>query len=315
MKKYLTILLVLLGGVGAQAQATADTLSLATSIDLIYGTLLVPAAEKPVPLALIIAGSGPTDRDGNNPMMSNNSLKMLAERLAVEGIASLRYDKRGVAASASPKVQEADLRFEHFVDDAVGWLELLAADSRFDSLYVLGHSEGSLIGILAAQRVAVAGLVSLAGPGQNALEVLKLQMQSQLPFIRDTALVLLDRFAQGDTITTVPPYLQSLFRPSVQPYLRSLFKYDPAEEIKTLRCPVAIVQGTTDLQVQVSDAERLHQAVPSAELVVIEGMNHVLKAAPAERMANLTTYGQADLPLHEVFVVWLSKFFRDLRRE
>src|ERR1043165_3945869 len=95
------------------AQMTAplsDTVTLTTPTGALHGTLLVPASTRPVPLAVIIAGSGPTDRDGNSPMLQgkNNSLKMLAEGLAARGIASVRYDKRGIAGSAKAGGNEVD---------------------------------------------------------------------------------------------------------------------------------------------------------------------------------------------------------------
>ena len=104
-------------------------------------------------LLLIIAGSGPTDRDGNNPADGHNdSLKKLAQNLARHGIASLRYDKRGVAASRTATPDERDLSVERYVADAEGWAGLLRDDPRFDRLILIGHSEGALIASLAAAR-------------------------------------------------------------------------------------------------------------------------------------------------------------------
>ena len=129
-----------------------DTLK--TSTGDVFGTVELPAAKQPVPVALIIAGSGPTDRNGNTPALpgSNNSLKMLADGLAARGIASLRYDKRGIAASRAAMTTEADLRFNNFIEDAEAWIKQLRADKRFSTITVIGHSEGSLIGMVAARE-------------------------------------------------------------------------------------------------------------------------------------------------------------------
>ena len=91
----------------------------------LHGTLLLPAAGGMAPVVLIVPGSGPTDRDGNQPQLRNDSLKQLAEGLAKRGIASLRIDKRGIAASRAAAKQESDLRFDDYVADAAAWLDLL----------------------------------------------------------------------------------------------------------------------------------------------------------------------------------------------
>src|SRR5579859_7330981 len=104
---------------------TAEELvQLKTPSGTIYGTLLVPSAPKRMPVVLLIAGSGPTDRNGNSAMLPapNNSLKMLAEALAARNIASLRYDKRGIGESKAAMTAEKDLRFDTYVDDAVAWV-------------------------------------------------------------------------------------------------------------------------------------------------------------------------------------------------
>src|SRR5260221_5488202 len=158
-----------------------DTLK--TSTGDVFGTLELPAAKQPVPVALIIAGSGPTDRNGNSPALpgSNNSLKMLADGLAARGIASLRYDKRGIAASRAAMTSEADLRFNNFIEDAEAWIKQLRADKRFSTITVIGHSEGSLIGMVAAREAGADGYVSLEGAGRKAQDILAEQLKSQLP--------------------------------------------------------------------------------------------------------------------------------------
>ena len=136
-----------------------------------------------MPVVLLLSGSGPTDRNGNSPMLpgKNNSLQMLAEGLASNGIASLRYDKRGVGESAKAMMAEADLRFETYVDDAVAWCEQLRKDKRFSAVIIAGHSEGSLIGMLAAKRCNAAGFISIAGAGRAAADILRTQLAGKLP--------------------------------------------------------------------------------------------------------------------------------------
>jgi len=150
----------------------------------LHSTLLLPKdTTKPMPIVLLISGSGPTDRNGNSPMLpgKNNSLLMLAEGLASNGISSLRYDKRGVGESAGAMVAEADLRLDTYVDDAMSWCEQLRKDKRFSVVIIAGHSEGSLIGMLAAKRCNADGFISISGAGRAAADILRTQLAGKLP--------------------------------------------------------------------------------------------------------------------------------------
>jgi uncharacterized protein len=277
--------------------ANSETVVLDTGSGELEGTLLTPAVDGPVPVVLIIAGSGPTDRDGNQPMMMNNSLKYLAEELAQSGIASLRFDKRGIAKSSGAMISESELRFENYIDDTAGWITKLKDDPRFSSVVVAGHSEGSLIGMVAARQAGASGFISIAGAGRSLDRVIRTQLQNQPAFILDEALPILDKLVEGELVEEVSPILQALFRKSVQPYLISQFRYNPTEEISRLGIPVMIVQGTTDIQIDVDDAELLHEALPSSRLKIFEGMNHILKESPADFQQNVATYTNPELPL------------------
>ncbi|MEN8250056.1 MAG: alpha/beta fold hydrolase [Bacteroidota bacterium] len=287
---------------------TEEIVSIEVDSCKLEGTLLLPISKKKMPVALIIAGSGPTDRDGNNPMMKNNSLKMLAEGLADNGIASLRYDKRGVGKSAYAGSKEIDLRFEHYVEDAKSWVDFLIDDKRFRDIIITGHSEGSLLGMIAAQNKHVDKFVSLAGVGRPAADILREQLGAQPPIVLETADPILAKLENGETSDDVPPGLFTLFRPSVQPYLISWFKYNPAKEIAHLDKPVLLIQGTTDIQVKTRDAELLSNSNTKAEIEIIEGMNHVLKPSVIDRMENIKTYNNPDLSLHEALVPTIVSF-------
>lgn len=287
------------------AQAQGQELVLDTPTGKLYGTLEVPAGNGPFPLALIHPGSGPTDRDGNSPLLpgKNDSLKLLAQGLAQNGIASLRIDKRGIGKSAGAGMQEQDLRFDSYIKDSQAWLELLRKDRRFSKLVVIGHSEGSLIGMVAARQAKADAFISLAGVGQTADALLLEQLKPQLsPEMYSEAARVVAELKAGRSVPEsqikLPAQLVTqLFRPSVQPYLISWFGYNPAQEIARLSMPVLVVQGTTDLQVRVKEADTLAAANPKAKKVLIEGMNHVLKSAPAEQNANFATYSNPSLPL------------------
>ena len=285
-----------------------ETLILKTASGEIEGTLTMPDSKLPVPVALIIAGSGPTDRNGNNPMMSNNSLKMLSAELAKKGIASLRYDKRGIAASQKAGGKESELRFEMYINDAIDWVQLLNHNKEFSQIVIVGHSEGSLIGMVAAQNNLVAKFVSIAGAGQAADKIIREQLKAQPAFVLEQSTPILDDLVKGNTVENVPQMLNTLFRPSVQPYMISWFKYDPQLEIAKLKKPVLLVQGTTDIQVSVEDVKLLQTAKPDVKMMLIEGMNHIFKNAEADKMKNYQTYNQPDLPLHPDLTPVIAEF-------
>lgn len=316
----LALLVTPTASIASAQQPRSESVTLATATGTLHGTLELPAGAPPYPVALIIAGSGPTDRNGNTPALpgANNSLQFLAEGLAARGIASLRYDKRGAGASGRAMMQESDLRFDTFVEDAAAWLRQLRADERFSALAVIGHSEGSLLGMLAAQRAGSAGgtggadvVVSIAGPGRPADRILHDQLSTRLPpELRATADSILAELTAGRTVDSVPAKLFLLFRPSVQPYLVSWFRYDPAAEAARLTMPLLVVQGTTDVQVDTAEARRLVAAQPRARLLMVEGMNHVLKSVPADPEAQRRSYSDPSLPLPTVLVDGIAEFLK-----
>lgn len=301
---------ILSSGKEIQTISLSDTVLLETENGSLSGTLLLPESSEPLPLVIIISGSGPTDRNGNNPMMINNSLKYLAEELGEHGIASLRYDKRGIGASSLAGMKEDSLRFEHYVADAAGWVNHFKSDSRFSKIFIAGHSEGSLIGILAAQQTLPDGFISIAGPGRAADQILKMQLESQPEAIKAYAYPVIDSLKAGILIDSINIMYYSLFRPSVQPYLISWFHYDPADEIAKLVIPVLILQGTTDLQVSVEDAHLLKEASPRSKLAIIENMNHILKNADPDREKNIETYRNPDLPVMQEAIESISEFIK-----
>jgi hypothetical protein len=274
------------------------------------GTLLAPDTTG-APTVLIHPGSGPTDRDGNQRQFQSDSLKQLAEALAARGIASLRIDKRGVGASAGAAKSEADLRFDDYVADAAAWLDFLK--QRPGPVFALGHSEGTLIMTLAAERQPVAGLVLVAGTASPFGALLRQQLGNAglPPTERARAENMLNAIEAGRTVDNVPPEWQWLFRPSVQPYLISWARHDPVAALARLTVPALVAQGTTDIQASPADAERLAASRAGVRMLLIDGMNHVLKTAPADRAGNIATYNNPDLPIRDEVVDAIAAFIRN----
>ncbi|MDQ1266598.1 MAG: uncharacterized protein QG635_1750 [Bacteroidota bacterium] len=285
-------------------------MQLVTSTGTINGTLLLPEGREKMPIALIIAGSGPTDRDGNSPLIEgkNNSLKMLADGLASKGIASLRYDKRGIGESIAAMKSEAELRFDDYVNDAVGWINLLKGDSRFTDVIIIGHSEGSLIGMLAAKKSKVRAYISAAGAGRKISEALTEQLKEAPEAERHEAAEIIKELKKGKMVDSISNSMQILFRRSVQPYLISWLKYDPSTEIAGLHIPVLIVQGSNDIQISEKDARQLFAKCPGSKLLIIPGMNHILKIASLDRDEIIKTYSDPNLELAPGLIDGISGF-------
>lgn len=298
MLRALVLSLTLFSGF-VQATVLQRPISLDTGTGELFGSLLLPKSDKPVPVVLIISGSGPTDRDGNNSDGGrNDNLKRLAWVLAKHNIASVRYDKRGVAASLAATPDERNLSVEAYVADAEAWGHKLKSDPRFGPLILLGHSEGALIASLAAPSVDAAAVISMSGTARPVDQLLRQQLARSLPpALMQRSNELIDSLKAGKTDANVPAPLQVIFRPSVQPYLISLFRQDPAAAFARLKMPALIIQGSNDIQVSVEDALQLKAAKPDAELALIEGMNHVMRIVPNDVKRQLASYKDPNLPL------------------
>jgi uncharacterized protein len=306
------IILILLFSIAFVYQLIAKEVSINVNGCNIKGTLLVPISKKPVDVVLIVAGSGPTNRDGNNTTsIKSDTYKMLAELFFKEGIASLRYDKRGIGAS--DKVTEADMTIDDYMDDAISWIKFLQNDKRFSKITLLGHSEGSLIGMVASQKTKTSRFISVCGPGKPIDKIMDEQIARQeIPeYLLKRYRSILDSLKDGHEVRNVDKDLLSLFRPSIQQYMISWFKYDPCIEISKLNIPTLIIGGTTDIQVQTEDAVLLSKSNPYSKLVIITNMNHMLKeVATRETDINLKTYTDAALPLSPELCKQIIEFLK-----
>lgn len=294
-----------------------------TDIPVTYENITIPVAggelkaalqraqnEELSPVAIIIAGSGPTDKDGNSPMLKSDSYKMLAEQLAAQNISTIRYDKRGVGDNIQLVDSPESLVIEVFVNDVERIIQYAKEDTSFTSIHIIGHSEGALIGTLASGKEQVDSVILLAGTGRTVDEVLLEQLSASLPpLLLTESEKILEQIKDGKIVKSMSPELQSVFAVQSQPYLTSWIHYHPAEELKKINVPSLIIHGTTDIQVNKKDAEQL--AAVADHIQYIEGMNHILKDAPENREENIATYNNPALPLNKELVPIIVEFLTE----
>ncbi|WP_206367443.1 alpha/beta hydrolase [Sphingomonas sinipercae] len=271
------------------------------------------AAGKGAPVVVIIPGSGPTDRDGNNPLgITASSYRMLAEALAAKGVASIRIDKRGMFGSKAAVPDGNKVTIAEYASDARKWAAEATRLTGAKCAWLAGHSEGALVALAAAQTPGLCGVVSIAGAGRPIGTIMRAQLRANpanAPLL-DDALAAIDALEKGGSVdvSAKPRPLQMLFSAAVQPYFRDLFSYDPARLAATAKGRLLIVQGGRDLQVSVADAEALKAARPDATLAIAPNANHVLKSVPDDRAANQASYGDSSLPIDPAVVDAVAAF-------
>lgn len=273
----------------------------------IDGSLITPNSGSDR-LAIIIGGSGPTDRDGNQNFLKTYNLKKLAQELALNGIATFRYDKRIVKQIKMNSV-DPNIKFDDFVSDAMDVVQYFKSKQKFKNTYIIGHSQGSLIGMLASQQ-DVNGFISIAGAGQSIDAVIIEQVEKTAPMFTEDTKRVFDLLRSGKTTTDYPQALTSIFDSSLQEFMMSWMKYDPAVVIKKLDLPVLIVNGTKDLQVSVAEAQLLHEASKTSELVVIDKMNHVLFIIHGDAQENAKSYNDSRGKVSEELITRIVDFIK-----
>ena len=272
----------------------------------IDGTLLIPNTNTKVPLAIIIPGSGPTDRNGNQNFLKNNSLKKLAEALTASDIATFRFDKRIVKQIHRGNV-DSNIKFEDFVIDVKSIIKYFAKNPAFTKIILIGHSQGSLVALL-ADNDEVDGIISISGAGQSIDKVLLEQISKMAPGLSDEAEATLKILKSGQTTTNYPQPLQSVFNYDLQPFMISWIKYDPVKEITNIDKPILVINGTKDLQVSISEAKMLDEAAPNSQIKIIEGMNHIMFTIDGDDLVNSKSYNESSHAINQELIELIQKF-------
>lgn len=305
LKLIFIFLFSFLSGIAQDVNYSRNDISINNFVD---GTLLTPnALDKPI-LAIIIAGSGPTDRNGNQNFLKSNNLKKLAERLSNNNIATFRYDKRIVKQIKNGNIDK-NIMFDDFVTDAISVIEYFKETKAYSKIYVIGHSQGSLVGMLAAKDRAD-GFISIAGAGQSIDHVIIDQIQKTAQMYTEDTKRVFDMMRQGKTTPDYPQALSSIFDIEIQPFMMNWMQYNPQDVIKTLDIPILIINGTKDLQVTVEEATLLKEASHNAELKIVEKMNHVLFIIDGDDLENSKSYNESARKISEDVVSAILDFIK-----
>jgi pimeloyl-ACP methyl ester carboxylesterase len=311
--------LVLATVLAAEPAPAEKTISIPGPQGALEGTLRTAGAGTPV--VLIIPGSGPTDRDGNNGLGKGGSYRMLAEALAERGVSTLRVDKRGLFGSRAALANPNAVTIADYASDVHSWAAAASEKTGSLCVWVVGHSEGGLVALTAAQDIKdLCGVITVSAGGRPMGSVMRDQLKSSPAngSILQPALAAIDTLEEGGSVdaANLPAPLRPLFNPAVQPFYRDVFARDPARLAASLTLPLLIVQGDNDLQVDVAaDAEALHKAQPKSTLRVIKGMNHVLKSVPeGDRAANVASYGDPNKPITPEVADAIASFVKAKRR-
>ena len=304
MKIVSLILLLFLLPIQAQ-DVISEEIDMSNGEILIPGTLTYPN-KSDIPLVVFIQGSGNVDRNGNQAgtVIQAAYIKALRDSLNNRGIGFYSYDKRTSVPANLVKLK--DIVFEDLVSDARQVIDKFTSDKRFSSLHVIGHSQGSLVGMMSLTP-NVRTYISLAGPGVPIDKKIVEQINNQSKELGDLAAKHFQELQETDTIASINPMLVSIFAPQNQKFLKRYAALDPAEEIKKVTVPTLIINGEADIQVSPEDARLLHQALPGSQLEIIPKLNHVLKEVNS-LVENQQAYMQPDIPFSLPLLDSLTEF-------
>jgi alpha-beta hydrolase superfamily lysophospholipase len=317
--RSLTLIAALFAGLAAPASAQ-QTLTAPGPEGELAGTLVTPKPDHP--LVLIIPGSGITDRDGNNPLaVTAAPYRLLADALQQHGIGTLRIDKRGMFGSKAATADPNAVTIADYVADTASWIESARAQIAIDCVWLLGHSEGAIVALAAAQELDnLCGVILVTAPGRPMGTVLREQLHANpanAPLLEgvDAAIAELEAGRRVD-VESLHPLLGRLFAPTVQGFMIDLMAHDPAQLAAATDVPLLIVHGGNDLQIADDDAAALRAGAPDAEYVEIDAMNHVFKEVPADDpFANRASYADASLPVAPALVEAVAEFVMRPRGE
>lgn len=305
--KYLFISIFFISSIimAQELNYTTEELSINQFVD---GILLTPNKIKNPSLVILIGDSGPTDRNGDQNFQKNRILKKISENLSNNGIATYRYDKRIVKQIRKGRVNK-NISFDNFIEDAVSIVDFFTEKNTFKNIYIIGHGQGSLVGILASKE-HVSGFISLAGSAKSIDNVILDQIEQTVPGLSAESQIAFQKLKEGQTTTNYPPALESIFSIDNQSFMSSWIKYNPVEQISELKIPTLIINGTKDLQVPVEEAQLLQEASIEGSLLLIENMNHVMFTIEGDDLENSKSYNESFRTLSPELIPAILEFIK-----
>ncbi|WP_103867219.1 alpha/beta hydrolase [Aquimarina sp. I32.4] len=275
----------------------------------LYGRIdLSEKHQKNKTLIVFIPGSGPIDSNGNSMYLKTNNFKLLSNKLLDIGYSTFRFDKRGIANSRLKEFDEKKITIDILVKDIIDWIYYIRKNYQFKKVYLLGHSEGSLIAGLVSKKIKVSGVISIAGSGRRSNYILKDQFSQLHDTISSKAIAIIDSLSANKEVKNIPFFLHSVFRPSVQPYLLSWFKYNPAEIYDSIKASSIIIHGDSDLQI--SSKESIVLSKNKIKRVIIPKMNHLMKEVDND-YENRDSYVNFNYSIPSKLVFEISNFIKN----
>lgn len=265
------------------------------------GTLTYLEPNKP--LIIWVHGSGGVDRNGNQ----SKYIQQFREAINKHNIAFFSYDKRTANPKNASILKKNGVVFSDFIDDVKKAVNYFKDDERFSEIILVGHSQGSLVAMLALDNVDK--YISIAGAGETIDKILIRQITRQNPIYGAITEKYLNELKETGTIKEVDPNLMSLFAKQNQPFLISWIQLNPLKIIKKVTVPTLIINGDKDFQVLAKDAKNLKEAKPEAQLVIIKNMNHVLKHIEKDKN-NLNSYLSPDFPISKKLIKTVTNFIQ-----
>jgi pimeloyl-ACP methyl ester carboxylesterase len=293
-------IIYLFGVTVAIAQIKTTEITINNQTIQLPGTLTYPSEK--APLIIWVHGSGGVDRNGNQPQY----IKQFREAVNKENIAFFSYDKRTANPKNAPFLKDG-VFISDFIFDVEEVVNHFKNDKRFSSIILAGHSQGSLIAMRSLKNVDK--YISIAGAGETIDKTVIKQIAFQNPEFEAATKAHFKELKQTGEVKDVNPNLMAVFAKPNQPFWSSWMALNPTVEIKKVTIPTLIINGDKDIQVKIEDANKLKAAKPTAELVIIKNMNHVLKDIQKEE-DNMKSYYSPAYPISKKLIETIVSFVK-----
>ena len=300
IRSFSFMMFVLMGITNGFSQITTEEITIQNQAIQLPGTLSYPAEKSP--LIIWVHGSGGVDRNGNQPQY----IKQFRAAVNKENIAFFSYDKRTANPQNNTFLKDG-VFFNDFIFDLKEVVNHFKNDTRFNSITLVGHSQGSLTAMMALKNVDK--YISIAGAGERIDKILIKQLNAQSPEYGKIAKAHFKELKETGSIKEVNPNLMAIFAKPNQEFWSSWIVIDPLTEIKKITIPTLIVNGDKDIQVGIENASNLKEAKPTASYAIIQNMNHILKNIQNEE-DNIKSYSSPEFPISKKLIETIVSFIK-----